>query len=153
MNNVKVKDIIDGASNFNSWKSRVLIILEENDLLKFVEGLLKLEGAEKLSWKKSDAKARRILIEFVKDNLIPQISKKKIAKGMFDTLKKLFENSNINKALALRQQLSNIKITGADTIASYFMKITKLKDQLATIGETIEDIELVVMTLNGFVGA
>ena len=36
MNSVKVEDRLDGAFNFNSWKSRVLIILEENDLLKFV---------------------------------------------------------------------------------------------------------------------
>ena len=36
MNSVKVEDRIDGDSDFNSWKSRVLIILEEIDLLKFV---------------------------------------------------------------------------------------------------------------------
>ena len=36
MNRVKVEDRLDGASNFNSWKSRVLIISKENDLLKFV---------------------------------------------------------------------------------------------------------------------
>ena len=32
---LKVEDRFDGATNFISWKSRVLI-LEENDLLKFV---------------------------------------------------------------------------------------------------------------------
>ena len=33
---MKVEDHLDGACNFISWKSRVLLILEENDLLKFV---------------------------------------------------------------------------------------------------------------------
>ena len=33
---MKVEDRLDGASNFSSWKSRVLLIMEENDLLKFV---------------------------------------------------------------------------------------------------------------------
>ena len=32
---MKVEDRLDGTSNFSSWKSRVLI-LEENDLLKFM---------------------------------------------------------------------------------------------------------------------
>ena len=32
---MKVEDRVDGTSNFSSWKSRVLI-LEENDILKFV---------------------------------------------------------------------------------------------------------------------
>ena len=33
---MKVEDRLDGTSNFSSWKSRILLILEENDLLKFV---------------------------------------------------------------------------------------------------------------------
>jgi hypothetical protein len=34
---VPVEDRLDGASNFHSWKSRLLITLEESDLMKFVE--------------------------------------------------------------------------------------------------------------------
>ena len=33
---MKVEDHLDGAINFISLKPRVLLILEENDLLKFV---------------------------------------------------------------------------------------------------------------------
>lgn len=36
-----------------------------------------------------------------------------------------------------------------DSIASYFMKIYDLRDQLGTMGEIIEDRELVMITLNG----
>ena len=34
---MKVEDHFDGATNFVSWKPRVLLILEENDFLKFVK--------------------------------------------------------------------------------------------------------------------
>ena len=73
MNSMKVEDRLDGASNFNSWKSRVLIILEENDLLKFVNEKVPepKEEEEKSQWQRSDAKARNILIEYVKGHLIP----------------------------------------------------------------------------------
>ena len=76
MNSEKVEDRLDGASNFNSWKSRVLIILEENDLLQFENKKIpepkeeEEEEEEKTKWKKSDAKARRIMIYSVKDHLI-----------------------------------------------------------------------------------
>ena len=72
MNNVKVKDRLDGASSFNFLKSRVLIILEGNDLLKFVNEKVPEpeEETKKTKWKKSDAKARRIMIYSVKDHLI-----------------------------------------------------------------------------------
>jgi len=70
---------------------------------------------------------------------------------MFGVLKKLFENNNINRALSLRQQLSDIKMTKSDwSIASYLMNMSKLRDQLSTIGESIEYRELIMMTLNGF---
>ena len=71
-------------------------------------------------------------------------------KKMFDVLKKLFENSNINRALSLRQQLNNIKMTRVDLVTSYLMNISELRDQLSTIGEIVEDKELVMITLNGF---
>ena len=62
MNSVKVEDILEGDSNFNPWNSRVLIISEENNLLKFVNEVPEPEeDAEKYQWKKNDAKAIRIL--------------------------------------------------------------------------------------------
>ena len=52
---MKVEDHLDGAKNFISWKSRVLI-LEENDLLKLVnEKVLEPDAEEdKSHWRKSD---------------------------------------------------------------------------------------------------
>ena len=52
---MKVEDHLDGATNFISWKSRVLI-LEENDLLKLVnEKVLEPDAKEdKSHWRKSD---------------------------------------------------------------------------------------------------
>ena len=70
---MKVEDRLDRTSNFISWKSRVLRILEENDLLKYVNENVpepKEEG-EKAQWKKNDARERRILVDLVKNHLVP----------------------------------------------------------------------------------
>jgi hypothetical protein len=40
-------------------------------------------------------------------------------------------------------------MTKADTVATFFMKIAEIKDQLGAIGEIISDRELVMLTLNG----
>ena len=60
---MKVEDHLDGNTNFISWKSRFLLILEENHLLKLVnEKVSKPEAEEdKSHWRNSDARARRIL--------------------------------------------------------------------------------------------
>ena len=93
MINLKVEVCLEGASNFIPRKSRVLLLLEENDLLQFVKAKVpKLEAEEdKPHWKKNDAKARRILVESVRDHLVSQISEKTTTRKMFKTLKNLFE--------------------------------------------------------------
>ena len=90
---MKVEDRLDGATNFISWNPKVLLILEEHDLLKFVnEKVPEAEAEEaKSQWRKVDAKVRRILVDSVKDHLVLQISEKTKARKMFKTLKKLFE--------------------------------------------------------------
>jgi hypothetical protein len=37
VNRILVEDRFDGTTNFNSWKSRLLITFEESDLMKFIE--------------------------------------------------------------------------------------------------------------------
>ena len=43
------------------------------------------------AWKRSEVKARKILMDFVKNHLVSHLSKSETAKDMFDSLKKLFE--------------------------------------------------------------
>jgi len=80
---MKVEDHLDGATNFISWKSRVLI-LEENDLLKLVNEKVQEPDVEedKTHWRKSDCRARRILVDSVSDQLVPQISQKKTTRNI-----------------------------------------------------------------------
>ena len=85
---MKVEDHLDGATNFISWKFRVLI-LGENDPLKLVNEKVQEQNVEedKSHWRKSDARARRILVNLVRDNLVPQILQTKMTMKMFKTLK------------------------------------------------------------------
>ena len=46
--------------------------------------------------------AKRIIIDSIKDHLIPHVSSLKTPKAMFDALTKLFEGKNINRKMALR---------------------------------------------------
>jgi hypothetical protein len=104
---------------------------------------------KKSQWTKNDAKAGKIIIYSVRDHLIPHISNLKTAKQMYDALKKLFESNNTNRALALRHQVQNLKMTKSDTIATFFKKIPEIRGQLGAIGEIISDRELFMITLNG----
>jgi hypothetical protein len=150
--NMRVEDRLDGADNFRSWKHRVLLILEENDLLDYVmKTLPEPEDEEaKAKFRKNEVKAKRILTDSIKDHLIPNVSELKTPKEMFDALTRLYESKNTSRKLTLRHQLKNVTMNKSETIVNYFMRISQIKDQLAAIGDPVEDIELVTTTLNGF---
>ena len=63
--------------------------MDENDFLKLVNEKVPEAGAEedKSYWKRSYARARRILVDSVRDHLVPQISQKRRTRKMFKTLK------------------------------------------------------------------
>ena len=104
---------------------------------------------DKSQWRKNDAQSRRLLLDSVKDHLVPQISQKKTTRKMFKNLKRLYEHNNINVTLTLRNQLSKMKMTKSESISSYFLRITELREKLRSSVELIEDKELVMTMLNG----
>ena len=86
-------------------------------------------------------------MDLARGQLVPQISEKATYRKMFKTLKKLFEHNSINVTLTLRNRLLNMKMTKSENIASYFMRITELREELKSDGDNLEEKDLVMTTL------
>ena len=71
--NTKLDEKLEGAENFKAWKYRIMLILQENDLNKFVKEEVKEpeEVEAKTKHKKDMIIAKRIIADSIKDNLIP----------------------------------------------------------------------------------
>ena len=84
-----------------------MIILEENDLLHYVKSIVALpvHPTKRLAYQKCMVKAKRIIMDSVKDHLIPNIGDLDTTKLMFDTLANLYENKNNNIKVALKSQI------------------------------------------------
>ena len=100
----KLDENLEGVDNFGSWKYRISLVLEENDLDSYSnEEIPILVGDEaKALHKKNLVKAKRIIVDSINDHLIPQVFSLKTPKDMFDALTKLFEEKNINRKMTLR---------------------------------------------------
>ena len=74
--NTKLDEKLEGAEKFRAWKYRIMLILQENDIDKFVkEELKELEEDEAKSKHKKDMIiAKRIIPDSIQYNLIPQVS-------------------------------------------------------------------------------
>jgi len=83
-----------GTNNFLAWKKRIDLLLKENELLEHVKGniiIVDNEQTHALSkYKKNEKRAHRILIESIKDSLIPYVSKFETSKEIYDKLVELF---------------------------------------------------------------
>ena len=49
--------------------------------------------------------------------------------------------------------MKNVKIQDAETIQSYFMKVSQIKEQLVVVEEEAENAEVVIATLNDLPGS
>ena len=72
----KLDDKLEGADNFRAWKYRISLVLEENDLDKYInEEVTTPEGDEaKAIHKKNLVKDKRIIADSIKDHFIPHVS-------------------------------------------------------------------------------
>jgi hypothetical protein len=86
------------------------------------------EEYSKVKFKKNEINDKRILIDSMKDHLIPNVSELKTPKEMFDTLTKLYERKTIIRKLTLRHQLRNVILNRSETVSNYFMRISQIKE-------------------------
>jgi hypothetical protein len=104
---------------------------------------------DKEKYKKNLVNEKRIIVDSIKDHLIPNVSSLKTPKQMFDALSRLYEGKNINQNMMLRTQLKSVKMQILETIQSYFTRVSQIIEQLEAIGDTVKEVELVMNTLNG----
>ena len=72
--------------------------------------MVELEEAEaKSKYKKDTTKAKRIIVDSIKYNLILQVSSRRTPKEMFDGLSHLFEGRNINRNMTFNNHVKSVK--------------------------------------------
>jgi hypothetical protein len=148
---VKVEDRLIGASNFDAWKSRIVNILEENELEELITRIIEepTSNTARATYRKKQAKAKRIIFDSVKDNMMPIIGHLRTAKECFDALANLYEKKTPTQKRILKKQLRTLRMGKDDSVATFFSKITQAKDQLIAIGVPVDDDDLVQTAFDG----
>jgi hypothetical protein len=133
---MKSENKLDGASKFRAWKTRIDLILAKNKVLDIVKGKIVkpefTEGEEKEphnvaameKFKDVDINATSIIVDSIKDHLIPYISHLDSSKKMYDAPTNLFSVRNIGQVMSLKNELCNMKMNEDSIITSYFVRIS-----------------------------
>ena len=88
-------------------------------------------------FKDVDINAMSIIVDSIKDHLIPYISHLDSSKKMYDALTNLFSVRNIVQVMSLKNELCDMKMNDNDNITSYIVIISQVRDQLQAIEEII----------------
>lgn len=137
------------GSNFNNWKFRIQVLLEEKELLEFIETPLvdlvedidDLEEESKIRMR--EKKCKSILVQCIHDSQLEYIKDKKYAKEIFDSLKAVFERASVAGQLLLRKQLLTMKYADGADMQKHFLVFDKNVRDLKAIGATMEEIDII----------
>jgi hypothetical protein len=85
---LRVKDRLDGDINFSPWKERITLILQENELWDILENTqtslvtVPTDATLLAAYSEKNIKAKRIILDAIKDHVIPHVTGKSNAYEM-----------------------------------------------------------------------
>jgi hypothetical protein len=138
---LRVEDKLDGAANFGAWKERMILLLQENELWDIFENttthpvVVPIDATLLAAYTKKSIKAKTIILDAIKDHLIPHLTGKKNSYEMWDSLMKLYQSKNEKQKMVLREKMKSIKMTKAENVVTYLTRLTQVREELGAMGE------------------
>ena len=150
---LRLEYALEGSSNYIAWKDRMEAVLDDNGLKEFIDDEVpkptSTDAAVLDAWQKKKTKCRRILLEGVKDHIVSSLHGKASPFLMWKSLTDLFQSKSDQRKLALKDKLRNIKMEKGDSIPKYLTKFVQCRDELGSVGVTVDDKDLVCLALFG----
>ena len=124
-NGLRDQDRLEGASNYVIWKSRIEFLLDEHDLKALIDSAVAepLDAAHLRQFKKNMARAKRSILDGVKDHIVPHIAAKTTAREMWVGLEKLYQGSSEQRKMYLEEKMRNIRMKKGERFDSSLSQI------------------------------
>ena len=97
LHEVRDQDKLDRASNFAVWKARILSILDRNHVKHFALRtiVIPVDPNDNDKYEEAMVRAKSIILDGVKDHVVPHIAEKETAYEMWEALKKLYHHTSM----------------------------------------------------------
>lgn len=137
------------GSNFNNWKYRLGILLDEKGLRDYIEKSLseileaETRDSQHATIKKEEKQCISIIVQSVHDSQLEFIKDKKTAKEMFDGLSKIFERKSLASQMMYRRQALTMKMQSNESMSEHFLNFDKVIRNLKSTGANVEENEVI----------
>ena len=100
--------------------------MKEHELWDIVKATftIPIDLAYLATYNKRKLKAKRILLDLVKDHMILHVIGKTHAYEMWEALIKLFQSGNENRKMVLWKKLHRLKMSRGESVTSYLNRVT-----------------------------
>jgi hypothetical protein len=98
------------------------VVLKENNIWNYVSFVVVAPTKHLVALdlhEVNEAKSHRIILDGVKDNLIPHLAEKKTTQEMWDALNNLFEAKNENWKMVLKDKVHDTKMGKGENVYYY----------------------------------
>ena len=123
---LRYEDRLEGLSNYSPWKERIKLVLQVNKLWEFTKKEIKkpIDPKEMEIYEDLDARMRLIILDGVRDALIPHLSENNNAHEMWMALHNLFQNKNEKRVLLLEDKWMSTKMLKGESVVSDLMRLS-----------------------------
>ena len=104
-----------------------------------------VDPADNDKYEEAMARAKSIILDRVKDHLVPHIAEEETKNEMWEALKKLYQHTSVQRRMLLENQLRSYQMKKGEPIDTFLRVLNEIRDQLTAI-EAMLDQELMVRT-------
>ena len=113
-NGFNADDKFIDKADFHAWKMSLDLMLEDQNVMDYVQGKIQEPPSSALAttkskYKKGEIKAMLIIRDSIHKSLVAYISELCTSKKMYDNLVNMFRANNANQVLFFKNQLKNLK--------------------------------------------
>ena len=85
------------------------------------------DATQLAAYNRKNNKGKRLILDGIKDHCIPHVRGKRNAHEMWIALTNLYQSTNENRKMVLREKLKTIKMGQTDSVVGYLTKITNVR--------------------------
>ena len=130
--------------NYATWSTRVRFLLVSKGIWDAVE-----HPATSSTAHKDDGKALALIGLAVEDQFLPCVGRCKTAREAWEALADIYKSRSNARVLILKRQLTSMVLGESEPLTKYIGRAQAVRDQLAAIGHSVDDSDVVLAVLNG----
>lgn len=140
---------MEGPSNYVIWKARISFFNEHN-LKTYVNSVVVvLVDPDPLKkYKAKMVKAKRLILDRVRDHVVCHIANKDTARQMWEALAMLYEGSSEQWKMYLEQKMRSTQMQKGECIDPFLTKLQEIRNSLVVVGSTPQPTKMVRLALN-----